>query len=343
MAALTDAPSPPFHACLPSAADATFPPHAAPPASFDSNRRIFSAAGAPLSVSVKLRNFFQPGEVLRDADFSVTLHPRAATPGAICYALTEAALLRVNRNPNLSAVITTPALAGQVSEEKGVATVENPQESYYRLHNHLFQAGLMEPHANHFIDPSAEIAPTAVLGRKLQIGAGVKIGFGAVIHDYTILGEGTFIGDYVVLGGRGMQNTKVDGRRFKVEWAGGVKIGRDCEILTAAIVQRPYHCEYTEIGDETQAAGKASIGHGAKIGPRAMIGGNAQIAGNVHIGQDVWIGQASTLSDGLEIGDRAQVKMGSVVVRNVPADAAVSGNFAIPHERNIQEFIRKNA
>lgn len=250
-------------------------------------------------------------------------------------------MLRVNRNPCLSAVITTEALAGLVADGKGVIVTDNPQERYYELHNHLFRSGLMQPHNTHSVHPDAHIAPSAIIGRNVVIGPEVTVGAGAIIGDYTILGEGTLVAEYAVIGARGMQNTKVNNRRYDVAWAGGVKIGRRCEILTAAIVQRPYHCEYTEIGDEAQISVKANIGHGVHVGARTMIGGNCQVAGNARIGADAWIGQSSTICDGISVGDRAEVKMGSVVIRSVPACASVSGNFAFSHEAHIREFAQR--
>ncbi len=290
---------------------------------------------------MKLKDFFNPNEVYRDAEFSVTLHPRATCPGAICYAMSEALILKVNRNPYLTAVITRPEFVSLLADAKGVAVVENPQQSYYELHNHLFRSGSMRVHREHSISPSAQIAPTASIGNHVVIEDGVTIGPGAIIGDFTILGEGTAVEAYAVIGARGMQNTKVNDRRFKVEWAGGVKIGKNCEVLTAAIVQRPYHCEYTEIGDDSQISVKVNIGHGVRVGARTMIGGNAQVAGNATIGSDVWIGQSSTISDGISIGDGAEVKMGSVVVRSVSAGTSVSGNFAFRHDRHIQEYVAK--
>ena len=290
---------------------------------------------------MKLHEFFSADEVRRDADFSVTLHPQARVPGAICYALKEAVLLRINRNPCIAAVITTEALAGKVAEGKGIAVVSNPQDSYYRLHNHLFKKGLMEPHHEASVDPSADVASTVVLGRHVIIGAGVTIGHGSIIGDYTIIGEGTYVGEHVLLGARGMQNTRVDGRFTKIEWAGGVRIGRNCEILAAAIIQRPYHCEYTEIGDEARISVKVNIGHGVLVGTRTVIAGNAQVAGNTRIGSDVWIGPSATIADGLRIGDRAEIKIGSVVIRNVAEREVISGNFAFSHERHIEETCRR--
>jgi UDP-3-O-[3-hydroxymyristoyl] glucosamine N-acyltransferase len=288
--------------------------------------------------TVKLSAYFSAPELVRDAEFRWTLHPEATSAGAVCYGLHEAVLRRIQRNPQVSAVLTTRALAQFAAPEVGLVLTDDPQKVYYDLHNRLAAEGRLKPHDEESIDPTADVAPTAVLGRHVVIGPRVRVGHGVVLHDFTMLGEGTTVAEYAIVGARGMQNIRVQGRFYPVEWTGGVRVGRGCEILAAAVVQRPYHCEYTEIGDEARISVKVTVGHRSIVGTRAMIGGNAQIGGNVRIGSDAWIGQGSVICDGLRIGDRADVKMGSVVVANVGDDEAVSGNFALRHERQVQLF-----
>lgn len=48
----------------------------------------------------------------------------------------------------------------------------------------------------------------------------------------------------------------------------------------------------------------------------------------IHIGSDVWVGGGAILCPGVTIGERAVIGAGSVVTRDVPADAIVAGNPA---------------
>lgn len=48
----------------------------------------------------------------------------------------------------------------------------------------------------------------------------------------------------------------------------------------------------------------------------------------VTIGSDVWIGERAIIVKGVSIGDRSIIAAGSVVTKNVPADALVAGNPA---------------
>src|SRR5687768_10242124 len=51
-----------------------------------------------------------------------------------------------------------------------------------------------------------------------------------------------------------------------------------------------------------------------------------EFAKPVVIGHDVWIGGAAVICPGVTIGDRAVIGAGSVVTRDVPADAFAAGN-----------------
>jgi acetyltransferase-like isoleucine patch superfamily enzyme len=53
----------------------------------------------------------------------------------------------------------------------------------------------------------------------------------------------------------------------------------------------------------------------------------------VRIGQNCYIGSGSRIINGITIGDRALLGLGSNVIREVPADARVAGNPARPLPR----------
>jgi maltose O-acetyltransferase len=121
-----------------------------------------------------------------------------------------------------------------------------------------------------------------------------------------------------------------------------------------AVVERPFHCDYgTNI----------SIGKGfyanvgcvfldcarIEIGDRVLFGPNVQLYAATHpveaearregleyalpivIGDDVWLGGAVVVLPGVTIGDRAVVGAGSVVTKDIPADAVAAGNPCRPY------------
>ena len=141
-----------------------------------------------------------------------------------------------------------------------------------------------------------------------------------------------------------------------------VKLGRDVKIYNFVNL---YGCE---IGDETKIGTFVEIQKGAKIGRRCKISSHTFICEGVTIEDEVFVGHnvnfindrrpraanpdgslqteadwtlertivrrgasigtGAVILCGLEIGERAIIGAGSVVTKDVPADAAVAGNPA---------------
>lgn len=81
------------------------------------------------------------------------------------------------------------------------------------------------------------------------------------------------------------------------------------------------------------------IAHAVKIGRGSMIVAQSGIGGRVEIGDNAWIGFGATIRNGITIGAGSRVNMGAVVTKSVPDGTAVSGNFAMPHDKFI-DFVR---
>jgi UDP-3-O-[3-hydroxymyristoyl] glucosamine N-acyltransferase len=290
---------------------------------------------------MRLSDFFSQAAVMRDADFAWTMFPAAPVPGSLCYALSEAAVDRINKNTNIKAVITNISMAGRIAEDKGIVVSEQVELDYYRLHNRLVDSQQMPLLVSKtYISKDAYIDPSAYIGKYVHIEEGVEISAFAYIADNSIIRANTFVGPHAVIGARGMQNLKVNGKSFNIRYAGGVHLGRDCEVLAHAVVQKPYQSFFTDIGENTKISVRANVAHGCRIGKNCMIAGNVTIAGNVCIGDNLWIGPSSTVADGLTIGDNVRIILGSVVISHIGDNQTVSGNFAVAHEKQLKNLAR---
>lgn len=278
---------------------------------------------------------------VRDANIEHTYYSNSSLSNSVCFVLNIEYLTQANNNNNISAIITTKELADKVINSKGLIISDNPKKDFFQLHNRLQKDGSTTLCVKTYIDNSAIIADTAKIAKNVTIGKNVIIEDFTVINSNTIIEEGTYIASNVVIGARGMHNTLIDGEFIRVEDAGGVHIGKNCEVLAGAVIQKSYFCEFTKIGNQTKISVGVKVGHGCSIGERTLVAGSVQLAGYNDIGNDVWIGPSAVLAHGLTIGNNAQIKLGSVVVKDVQESEEVSGNFAYTHTKRVRNFIKE--
>jgi len=112
----------------------------------------------------------------------------------------------------------------------------------------------------------------------------------------------------------------------------GVKIGAHVSIQCG--VERP-----TSIGSDTYLNDGVRIGHDVRVGQRCTIGLNSTVSGYSEIGDDVNIAPGCTISNRVKIGDGAMVRIGSLVLDNVPPRSDYAGRPAIKFD----EFKRRRA
>jgi maltose O-acetyltransferase len=123
-----------------------------------------------------------------------------------------------------------------------------------------------------------------------------------------------------------------------------------------AVIRPPFFCDYgynIRLGDGAFLnfncvildVVEVAIGDRTQVGPAVQIyaadhprdaetrRAGLEFGRPVRIGCDVWIGGGAILLPGVTIGDGAVIGAGSVVTRDVPAGATVTGNPARPRGR----------
>jgi UDP-3-O-[3-hydroxymyristoyl] glucosamine N-acyltransferase len=277
-------------------------------------------------------------QVARDGEFRSLGGLSHKCPHMLVCLYDESYLPELQENPCISCVITSPALAEKLSGRLGIATSSVPLRTFYGVHEYL--RGNTDFYWTEFesaISPEAQIHPTAfVAGKNVRVGRGTTVEHNATILERSIIGNNVIVRCGSVIGSEGLEFKRLDGKRWtKVPHAGGVKIHDDVEIMSNCVVDRNVFNGFTEIGENTKVAHLVRISHNVRIGKRCRISGCALIAGSSTIGDDVILGPNCTISSEVNVGDRARVSLGSVVTRDVPADARVTGNFAIDHNKFI--------
>ena len=245
---------------------------------------------------------------------------------------------------NIRMVIARPDLLDVLNKEDtlyGICIVENPRIAYFSLHNYISNREYYKrKEFETRIGFNCNISSHAIIADKnVVIGNNVTIEEFVVIRENTVIGDNSIVRAGCKISGEGFEFKNTSEELFHVNHVGGVIIGKYVEIQYNTCIDKAiYPWDNTVIDDYVKIDNLVHVGHAVKVGAKTMIVANSGIGGRVSIGEDVWIGFGSTIRNGIYIGDRARINMGSVVTRNVEKEGAVTGNFAISHEEFIAEL-----
>lgn len=178
------------------------------------------------------------------------------------------------------------------------------------------------------ISNSATIGEYTVVEDGVTIADDVRIGHHTVICRNTVIGEGSKIGSNSVIGTTGLGFERDEhGVPIRIPHLGNVKIGNDVEIGSCVTIARGT-IDSTQINDMVKIDDHVFIAHNVQIGFRSILVAGCEVSGSVKIGDDCWVGPLSTIRDGLTIGSKSFVGMGSVVTKDVEQGTTVAGNPA---------------
>jgi len=208
------------------------------------------------------------------------------------------------------------------------------------------------------IHPSACIAPTAVIGEGVSIGAyavvgeRVTIGRNAVLHPHVVIYEGAQIGDEfyahshavvrefcrignrvilqngVVIGGDGFGFAKTSERtHFKIVQSGITVIEDDVEVQTLSSVDRATVGE-TRVKRGAKIDSLVQVGHGSVVGEDNIICAQTGLAGGSILGKSVLLAGQVGISGHLTIHDNAVIYAQSGIGGDVPESGVMSGSPA---------------
>lgn len=261
-------------------------------------------------------------------------------PGVVCLAANRHYLTLARTNPDACVIITTGD-AAQRDAGTGACLVlcQRADELYLYLHMHQARASVSEVQQ---VDASAYVDPTAVLRGDVTIGADAWIGPRVVVNGPAVVGRGVHVEAGAVIGCEGLYAKDILGQRHHIPHFGGVRIEDEAFVHAGAVVVRSaVRGEATRVGRGAHVGIMANVGHDTEIGERATLSSNVVVAGRARIGADAWIGASATISNAVIVGERAKVRLGAVVVRDVPPGADVSSaNFALSHAHAMRTFTR---
>jgi len=260
-------------------------------------------------------------------------------PGVVCLATNRDYFAQAAGNPCARAIVAPrTAIAGEAPPDKAIIISDRAEELY--LHLHAIQSPDAEGDALE-LDHSAIIDTTAVLRGRVWIEAGARIGPRAVISGPATVRRGACIDAGAIVGCEGLYAKTIQGERVHMPHFGGVEIGERAYIHAGAVIVRSaIRGEATRIGKAAHVGVMANVGHDAEVGEAATLSSHCVIAGRARIGAHAWIGASATISNAIKVGDHARVRLGAVVIRDVPERGDVSGNFAVEHARTLRNHLK---
>lgn len=258
-------------------------------------------------------------------------------------------------------LLVSSALREHTREETPCVVVDEPYAALLTLLTHF-----------HPEEPAApDVHSTAVLGRDVRLGEGVRIEPYAVIGDHAALGDGARIGAHCVLGSGvrvgadtvlhphvvvypdtvigsgvilhagvrvgsdGFGYTTVEGALRKMPQVGRAVVEDGVEIGANSTIDRGSLGD-TVVGSGAKIDNLVQVAHNVKVGAGSQLAALVGIAGSTRIGRGVWLGGRASAINHLEIGDGARVAFGSTVMRDVPAHETVSGSPSRPHREQLR-------
>jgi UDP-N-acetylglucosamine acyltransferase len=198
------------------------------------------------------------------------------------------------------------------------------------------------------IDPRAIVAPDAVIGEGVDIGAytiigpGVQIGAGtwigphAVINGPTTLGRDNKVFQFASIGDA-PQDKKYAGEPTRLE-AGDRNVFREfCSINRGTAGGR----SVTRIADDCLFMAYSHVGHDCIVGSHCVMSNCTALAGHVELGDWVILSGYAAIHQFCKIGAHAFLANNAAVTRDVPPYLLVAGSPAEPKGINSEGLKRR--
>lgn len=257
--------------------------------------------------------------------------------GLLSFAIAPEYLPQLNENANIAGAFVSPENAARLSDSKIAVVVEDPKWAFFTLVDHI--ARHMVPQVPTQIASTAQIDPSAMIDKtNVTIADNVVIEPGVVIRSGTHIGEGAVIRPGAVLGVDGFQQQRTSKGIISVAHDGVLMVGKNVEIGPNNLLSKGFSYRPTIVGDNCKFDALVYYSHATQCGQGCFFGASAMVSGHVVIGENTTIGPGSNVSNRLKIGDNAWITIGAVVVQDVPDGERVTGNFAIPHARFIENL-----
>ncbi|WP_424963019.1 hypothetical protein [Ekhidna sp.] len=243
------------------------------------------------------------------------------------------------RNGSIEALIIPESLIELLEDSITCLVSEDPVDSFFEIHEYLGKQGFYGNSFESKISGKATVYPnTHVADKNVVIEEHVTIYPGAVILDNTHIKRGSVIGPNVTIGFDGTQIQKKEGKIHRTTHYGGVMIGENVQIGAGSVIAKSLFKAKTNIGDHVTIGNMVNIGHNCVIEDEVSILSKAMVCGSSTVRKGARLSPGAIVSNALDVGESAKVRIGSVAISNITSNADVSGNFAVEHGKNLKHY-----
>jgi UDP-N-acetylglucosamine acyltransferase len=198
------------------------------------------------------------------------------------------------------------------------------------------------------IHATALVAPDAVLGEGVEVGAYAVIGPGvevgprtriashATVHCHTKLGADNVVHSYASVGDA-PQDKKYKGEATRLE-IGDRNVIREFVTLNRGTTKDR---GVTMIGDDNLFMSYAHVAHDCHVGNQCVLANSATLGGHVQLGDWVIMGGFAAIHQFCKVGAHAFLANNAAVTRDVPPFVMAVGGPARPHSINAEGLKRR--
>jgi UDP-3-O-[3-hydroxymyristoyl] glucosamine N-acyltransferase len=319
--------------------------------------------GAPIAThTVKELAALVGGEISGDETVAITGVSAIdnATAGSLAF-IVQARYDSYLKETKAAAVLVRPD--SPLVDGKTFIRVPNPYLAFVRIAREVFKMGELRTTGIH---PTALVAPSAVIGRNVSLGAfcvieeEAKIQQDTIIREHTTVGRNTKIGKHCqigskvtithnltigneviiqagsVIGSDGFGYVKDGDISYKIPHIGTVVLEDRVEIGANCTVDRATFGE-TRVKCGAKLDNLIHVAHNVEIGENTVIAAQTGVSGSTKIGKNVVIAGQVGFVGHIEIGDRTVFGAQAGVTKSIPEGLTVSGYPAKNHSQAKRE------
>lgn len=281
--------------------------------------------------------------LVRDGEFeALGLSNTESDKKLLSFLEDEKFVLETMNNPSITSLITTQEIGRKINNNRlGILCVENPRVAFFQLHNLLSkQSEYCRKSFPTQIGENCSISPLAYIEKEnVIIGNNVTVEEFVSIRGHCVIGDDSIIKSGSQIGGSGFEFKLIKECILDVQHCGGVVIGKNVIIWPNVTIHKAvYPWDDTRIGDFVRINSNTHIDHGVKVGKLARICAGCIVSGRTEVGEKTNIGPNSVISNRIVIGKEATISLGAVVTQKVEPEERVTGNFAITHDRFLENL-----